>query len=642
MKRLITIVCLAFGITAMAQAPEMINYQGIARNTSGATLNSQAISLRLTIHQTTSTGTTVYQETHNPTTNQFGLFNVQIGGGTVVSGTFSSIAWGTDAYYLEVEMDENGGTTYAQMGTSQLISVPYALYAKTSGSSTPGPTGPAGPQGATGPQGSTGATGPQGATGAQGPTGAQGTAGATGAQGPTGPTGSFGITGTTGQTINHTGTAWAASSNLYNDGTNVGVGTTTPSGKFHVNAAASTNPNPATWTPAMTVSSGAGATQMGLDFEPAGAHNASMRVDVFGNMTLNSRNTLFLNLDENTTADVAINNGTGTEIARFDGSSNNVGVGTNTPAAKLDVNGPITSGSASLLLRSGDNNAGGNNVTQMRLGYNGTDTYQHYIRTRHNSSGSNLNAIDFYTSDGTASGVFPTNAIHNLTMIAGRVGIGTLAPTAVLQIEGDVLAQNPGTSPLGSSIGLSSPGAYPGIIIRHGNGSGGVTRRWDMYVKTGTDAFVIRDQSAPAERLTITTAGLVGIGTDTPDQLLSVNGNASKVGGGSWAVFSDERLKKDIEPYNEGLEAVMQIDPVRFKYNGKNGLPNDDKEYVGILAQDMQKVAPYTVTTIKSEEGEYLQFDPSSLDFMMINAIQELKKENEELRELVKELIEKQ
>ncbi len=202
MKQLLLAVCATcLAMQVLAQAPELINYQGIARNSSGATLNNQSVGLRLTIRQTTATGTTVYQETHNPTTNQFGLFNVQIGGGTLVSGTFSSISWGSDLYFIEVEMDENGGTAYSAMGTSQLISVPYALYAKTSGSSTPGPTGPtgaAGANGATGPTGPVGPTGPQGNVGAQGPIGPQGIAGPTGAQGPAGPTGANGSNGATG------------------------------------------------------------------------------------------------------------------------------------------------------------------------------------------------------------------------------------------------------------------------------------------------------------------------------------------------------------------------------------------------------------------------------------------------------------
>ncbi len=225
MRQLLFVIGIAFMSTQVhAQAPELINYQGIARNSSGAALSNQSVGLRLTIRQTTSTGVTVYQETHNPTTNQFGLFNVQIGGGTPVSGTFSSIGWGSDLYFIEVEMDENGGTAYSAMGTNQLISVPYALYAKTSGSSTPGPTGPTGPQGSAGTQGPTGPQGTAGVTGAQGSTGPQGIAGPTGAQGPAGPTGANGSNGATGPTGPQGPTGPAGSASAWdlsgNSGTN--------------------------------------------------------------------------------------------------------------------------------------------------------------------------------------------------------------------------------------------------------------------------------------------------------------------------------------------------------------------------------------------------------------------------------------
>ncbi len=206
MKNILVYTLILVGLNCFAQAPDLVNYQGIARNSSGATLNAQAIGLQLTVHADSANGAIVYQETHTPTTNQFGLFTVQIGAGTPVQGTMAGIAWGTTSHWLQVEMDENGGTAYSDMGTSQLVSVPYALYAKNSGSSTPGPTGPAGATGPTGPQGPTGATGVTGVTGAtgitgpQGPTGAQGPTGLTGAQGPTGPTGAQGVQGPTGPT----------------------------------------------------------------------------------------------------------------------------------------------------------------------------------------------------------------------------------------------------------------------------------------------------------------------------------------------------------------------------------------------------------------------------------------------------------
>lgn len=120
-----------------AQSPQKYNYQAIARTAAGNLLTNTQVGLRITLHQASPTGATVYQETHLPTTNQFGLFSIEIGTGAVVSGLFSTIAWGSNAYYQQVELDPNGttgGLSYTNMGTTQLISVPYALYAKEAGS----------------------------------------------------------------------------------------------------------------------------------------------------------------------------------------------------------------------------------------------------------------------------------------------------------------------------------------------------------------------------------------------------------------------------------------------------------------------------------------------------------------------------
>ncbi|MBW8051987.1 MAG: hypothetical protein FVQ77_16930 [Cytophagales bacterium] len=114
-----------------AQSPQAFKYQAIARDNTGNVLPNQNIGLKISILQTTPAGTVVYSETHTDTTNQFGLFSLEIGTGAIVSGTFSTIDWGADIYFVKIEMDETGGTTYQLMGTSQLLSVPYALHAKT-------------------------------------------------------------------------------------------------------------------------------------------------------------------------------------------------------------------------------------------------------------------------------------------------------------------------------------------------------------------------------------------------------------------------------------------------------------------------------------------------------------------------------
>ncbi|GDX51500.1 hypothetical protein LBMAG27_05470 [Bacteroidota bacterium] len=130
MKRLLTLIALCL-ITAysFAQIPQQLTYQAVARNSAGVALISTNISLRISIKDVTATGTTLYSETHTATTNQFGLFTLPVGAGTVVSGTFSTINWATNAKFMKVEMDPAGGASYIDMGTSQLLSVPYALVA---------------------------------------------------------------------------------------------------------------------------------------------------------------------------------------------------------------------------------------------------------------------------------------------------------------------------------------------------------------------------------------------------------------------------------------------------------------------------------------------------------------------------------
>ena len=196
-----------FSLQVLAQAPQGINYQAVARNSTGTIISNQNVGLKINILQGSSSGSIVYSETHTALSNNNGLLNVVIGNGAVAQGTFAAISWSAGPYFLEVSMDATGGTSYILMGTQQLMSVPYALYAETSGSSIPGPQGPQGPQGltgATGPQGPqgvtglTGATGSVGATGAIGPQGPQGPQGLTGATGPQGPQGATGLTGATG------------------------------------------------------------------------------------------------------------------------------------------------------------------------------------------------------------------------------------------------------------------------------------------------------------------------------------------------------------------------------------------------------------------------------------------------------------
>ncbi len=117
-------------VNVFSQAPQKFNYQAVVRDDVGNIVEDQAVSIKISILEGSVGGTVVYSETHSPTTSSLGLVTLEIGGGTT-SDDFTAIDWGSNTYFMKVEMDATGGTTYTEMGTSQILSVPYALHAKT-------------------------------------------------------------------------------------------------------------------------------------------------------------------------------------------------------------------------------------------------------------------------------------------------------------------------------------------------------------------------------------------------------------------------------------------------------------------------------------------------------------------------------
>jgi hypothetical protein len=137
MKKLYTfLAAILLTATTFAQTPEKMSYQAVVRDSGDALVTNQAVGMQISILQTTATGTAVYVETQTPTTNVNGLVTLEIGTGSVVSGDFTTIDWSADSYFIKTETDPTGGTSYTITGTSQLLSVPYALHAKTAESVT--------------------------------------------------------------------------------------------------------------------------------------------------------------------------------------------------------------------------------------------------------------------------------------------------------------------------------------------------------------------------------------------------------------------------------------------------------------------------------------------------------------------------
>lgn len=142
MKRTFTYI-IAILLTSVlgAQTPAKISYQAVIRNSSDQLIANQDVGMQISILQGSAGGTAIYIETHKPKTNSNGLVSIEIGGGTVVSGNFQAINWADGPFFVKTETDPDGGNNYTITGVSQLLSVPYALHAKTAESiagTTPG------------------------------------------------------------------------------------------------------------------------------------------------------------------------------------------------------------------------------------------------------------------------------------------------------------------------------------------------------------------------------------------------------------------------------------------------------------------------------------------------------------------------
>lgn len=132
MKYLLPLLLLVTA-TTFAQSPQSFKYQAVVRNSSGDAIVSQNVTLRIALRQGNPLGAVVFQESFNTSTDQNGLAHVAIGTGTLISGSFASIDWSAGPYFMQTELDPAGGSSFTDMGTAQLLSVPYALYAASSG-----------------------------------------------------------------------------------------------------------------------------------------------------------------------------------------------------------------------------------------------------------------------------------------------------------------------------------------------------------------------------------------------------------------------------------------------------------------------------------------------------------------------------
>ena len=139
MKKLTTLILLLLcAVTLFAQAPDKFTYQAVVRNANNTLVANAQVGVRVNILQGTATGSAVYSETHMVSSNANGLVTLNIGAGSVLHGSFANIDWADGPYFLKTDIDPNGGNDYSITSTQQLLSVPYALYAKEAANSFSG------------------------------------------------------------------------------------------------------------------------------------------------------------------------------------------------------------------------------------------------------------------------------------------------------------------------------------------------------------------------------------------------------------------------------------------------------------------------------------------------------------------------
>lgn len=301
-------------------------------------------------------------------------------------------------------------------------------------------------------------------------------------------------------------------------------------------------------------------------------------------------------------------------------SSGNVGVGTGTPV--LDVHITTSDTPAHRLEQT---SAGGFTAQTWDIAGNEANFF-----VRDVTGGSRL---PFRIRPGAATSSIDISA-------DGFVGVGTASPSDRLSVYTTKTATSTATPDSINLGGTFSNSAGTNLKLKlyddatNVGGFGISTARMDYRVWSSSVDHVF--YQGVTELMRIRGNGRVGIGTAAPDQLLSVNGDASKTGGNTWLAFSDERLKNIKGRFNTGLKAVMQLQPIRYEYLKDNALGlKSEGEHIGFGAQSLQKIIPEAVT--KNSSG-YLMVNSDPILWSMLNAIKEQQKEIAELKSEVRKL----